>query len=122
LIHLQAALADVEIASAVPSAKVCKALLRSFDNRTEACRDMAVSCLTQILHIDPDSTLSLLPYVMPVLVERMQCDEVSSCHHSLHTVLKYCCAQVLLSGAVSSVGTAFVRHSAMAIVDIGYLQ
>lgn len=85
---LQAALADVEVASAVPSAKLCKALLRSFDNRTEACRDMAVSCLTQILQLDPDLTLSLLPYVMPVLVERMQCDEVSTLqdiHHSLHT-------------------------------------
>lgn len=76
---LQAALAGMPAAeaSALPTSKLGKALLRCFDARAEACRDMAVSCFTELLHMDPDATLGLLPYAMPVLGERLQCDEVS---------------------------------------------
>lgn len=37
---------------------------------------MAVSSCSRLLQLDPDATLGLLPYVLPVLMERLQCDEV----------------------------------------------
>lgn len=64
--------------STSPAAKLGKALLRCFEHRSEACRDMSASCFMKLLQVDADSTLSMLPYAMPVLVERLQCDEVSS--------------------------------------------
>lgn len=77
---MQDALSDTSAAASLslPTSKLCKALLRCFDNRTEACRDKAVACCSMLLQADPDAVLSLLPYVMPVLVERLQCDEVSA--------------------------------------------
>ena len=51
--------------------KIGKALLRRFDDPSEACRDLSVSLLTSLISIAPHSTLSLLPYVMPVLQERI---------------------------------------------------
>lgn len=73
---IQGALADSASLSSCPTSKLCKALLRCFDNRTESCRDMAVSSCSRLLQLDPDATLGLLPYVLPVLMERLQCDEV----------------------------------------------
>jgi hypothetical protein len=75
---LQEALSDAAAAASLslPTSKLCKALLRCFDSRAEACRDTAVSCCSMLLQADPDAVLSLLPYIMPVLVERLQCDEV----------------------------------------------
>lgn len=79
LVFVQGALAgSAELNSSIPTSKLCKALLRCFDNRTESCRDMAVSSCSRLLQVDPDATLGLLPYVLPVLVERLQCDEVGA--------------------------------------------
>jgi hypothetical protein len=112
---LQAVLKDAEAASALPTAKLCKALLRCFEHHTEACRDMAVSCLSSLLQADPDATLGLLPYVIPVLVERLQCDEVGLIvPHGL----------LLLISVGSSQGTCTVQcaTSCTGVVSIGCMQ
>ena len=51
--------------------KIGKALLRRFDDPSEAIRDLSVSLLTSLISIAPHSTLSLLPYIMPVIEERI---------------------------------------------------
>jgi len=49
-----------------------KPLLRRFDDASERCRELAASCTLQTLRSGPDHALALLPYVMPVLEERLQ--------------------------------------------------
>lgn len=86
---------------------------------------MAVSCCSTILQSDPDATLGLLPYVLPVLVERLQCDEVGGgSWHSVacgnrHTVQRSV-QQVLLSLKTSTVpsnGTAMLRATIFAVLQ-----
>lgn len=56
-----------------------KALLRKFDDKSEACRELAISCFMTVLSAAPDSNLQLLPYTMPVLEERLQLVAVGRC-------------------------------------------
>jgi len=76
-VPVQAALSNAAPDSTFPTAKLGKSLLRCFDNRAETCRDLSVSCFTRLLQIDPDMTLAMLPYAVPVLGERLQASEVS---------------------------------------------
>ncbi|KAG2499196.1 hypothetical protein HYH03_002777 [Edaphochlamys debaryana] len=48
-----------------------KALLRRFDDPSESHREMAVTCLLRLLRAAPGAVLTLLPYVFPVLSERV---------------------------------------------------
>jgi hypothetical protein len=58
------------------SVNLGKAVLRCMDQRAEACRELAARACTALLRADPDATLALLPYAMPVLEERLRADEV----------------------------------------------
>lgn len=49
-----------------------KPLLRRFDDASEKCREMAAGCALKLLRSCPDEVLGLLPYIMPVLEERLQ--------------------------------------------------
>jgi hypothetical protein len=51
---------------------MCKPLLRRFDDVSEKCRDLAASCVLKLLRSCPDEALGLLPYVVPVLEERLR--------------------------------------------------
>ncbi|WIA41829.1 hypothetical protein OEZ86_009159 [Tetradesmus obliquus] len=53
------------------SCKLGKALLRRFEDKSEACREAAVSTFNAMLQAGADATLSLLPYAIPVLEERL---------------------------------------------------
>jgi hypothetical protein len=63
-------------ADGLPTQKLGKAVLRCFEHRSEACRELAAATATALLRADPDATLALLPYAMPVLEERLHADEV----------------------------------------------
>jgi hypothetical protein len=49
-----------------------KPLLRRFDDASEQCREVAAWCALELLRRAPDEALALLPYVVPVLEERLQ--------------------------------------------------
>eukprot|EP00879_Flechtneria_rotunda_P022808 GHRR01024092.1.p2 GENE.GHRR01024092.1~~GHRR01024092.1.p2 ORF type:complete len:126 (+),score=27.28 GHRR01024092.1:496-873(+) len=82
--------ADV-IAEALTS-KLGKGLLRQFDNRSEACRELVVSTFKRLLQAGPDATLQMLPYVMPVMEERLHLDMASRAGHpNLSVVCLFSC-------------------------------
>ncbi|GAX77040.1 hypothetical protein CEUSTIGMA_g4487.t1 [Chlamydomonas eustigma] len=56
--------------------KLGKALLRRYDDSAEACRELAVSILSGLLKAAPHSVLSMMPYIVPVLEERLCMDSL----------------------------------------------
>jgi hypothetical protein len=58
------------------AAKLGKAVLRRFDDRSEACRELAVTAFSQLMQMAPDGVLALLPYALPVLEERLHMNQV----------------------------------------------
>jgi hypothetical protein len=54
-----------------------KALIKCFADQSEQARIIAVSTFYSGLQRYPDAAMPMLPYLMPVLVERLQLDPVS---------------------------------------------
>eukprot|EP00878_Enallax_costatus_P025137 GHUV01026862.1.p1 GENE.GHUV01026862.1~~GHUV01026862.1.p1 ORF type:complete len:260 (+),score=37.97 GHUV01026862.1:166-945(+) len=80
-------------ASAVAGAlrsKLGKSLLRSFDDHSEACRQLAITVFKEALQASPDAALAMLPYAMPVLEERLHTDEVGDCTPDLQVLAGSC--------------------------------
>ncbi|GBF95342.1 hypothetical protein Rsub_07770 [Raphidocelis subcapitata] len=69
--HVQASLSDpASPAPPLPSGLV-KPLLRRFEDASDACRGLAADAALALLRAHPGDVLALLPYVMPVLEERL---------------------------------------------------
>ncbi len=73
---MQAALAATTAEPGAPGpqlpASLAKPLLRRLDDASAKCRELAAACVLRLLRGRPDASLELLPYVMPVLEERME--------------------------------------------------
>jgi hypothetical protein len=48
-----------------------KPLLRRFEDASDACRGLAAEVALALLQVHPKDALALLPYVVPVLEERL---------------------------------------------------
>ncbi|CAK9219300.1 unnamed protein product [Sphagnum troendelagicum] len=53
---------------------IVKPLLRRFADSSEKCRQLSITILHQLLQEVPSAVITLLPYVLPVITERMPLD------------------------------------------------
>ncbi|CAM6044095.1 unnamed protein product [Sphagnum compactum] len=53
---------------------IVKPLLRRFADSSEKCRQLSIAILHQLLQEVPSAVITLLPYVLPVITERMPLD------------------------------------------------
>ncbi|KAF8058324.1 Dnaaf5 [Scenedesmus sp. PABB004] len=96
---------------AAASTQLGKALLRRFEDASEACREAAVAAFASLLAAAAgDGVLPLLPYAMPVLEERLHADEASGAPAEPSEEIRLALAR-LLGALIAAAGSAVAAYA-----------